>query len=1095
SLLVPTDALSTSCSSPWQLDLEVLFKGDSAAGSRRSMLGLSDEESAQLLLTTSGDAKLGLKSSASLNEEAEIAASTGRLPRHRWVNLTVRLSTNSDGSDTVWLLLVDGVPSARAPTTTPPLLIGPLRVTWLLGKNDTSTVVRNTFVTSSCNATPERLVGGANWPYFDNCVGKSNNCPVGCECRATDGDNVCSCPKATAGCPQERYSLRFASPSLSNASFDVFGDGVTFLASPALTEGANYLTLRPSAAGQSRCLANGACASCGFYIRLVFKTGLGHQDFALLYAGTLGLSVGVDSSNRLIASLVSKDAEGRWYRWTVAGGVVAENEWSLAEIAWHPAMAGGLRLELNGHRVGQSTGTEMSAALPWESQPKDWYLGRDPVSPAKPIIEDKKLTVLSLLALSADGKTIMEAKNSSSLGGAVHMVSVSFENDVESGYMLHFSFPAGIRVEDGVQRVPGVFGRALRLPGSTNSFVKIQAGHSCLTDLQWCHQGLTVRLWLRPLGGSVSGGESILLSARGYEVVIQSARLIVRARTDESVWVSRGQRLTFNAWQLIEFSWERRQGLQVYINGSLVDSMAVPTADFSTKAGLSADTAIYLGSAVNVRGRSSPNCDIDELQLWEASRDELIARRKLTLVVEPNAYIWDGIARHRFVGGTASPSVQAVVRGYPRVETAPPGMGTGLRMSLDRDSIVFNENIVCLGDPLNYCPEGFAMVLPLKFEGPVSNVPIISSDTLEVSADATRLIVQFRLSRHIWKAALPASRIPDGTWFVMSISWQLHEGLLVYINDALVTSAYQAGLHDARDAGEELIVGSNPRFAYTRQVMHIGTITWWNARYSYVLNRAALRMRTDYPAVNIIDGPGNYQNQQPATPVQMARIGRSGQIIYRFSGVPDNYDQSLNLTFATRERNALLWHSFREPNTTITVFLKDGNLKIVYERVEDSRSSVAAISHTTKEEITVKLDSMNIADGYPHNVFIQKLGDTLDITIDRRGFERHRVSNEGFWLVPDRGMVHVAEHRALPEYPGFVGDLSGLYVRVGSRLRWNLLENIGGRNPRPDVPFSINGDVRIVYERPPPPDRGSSGGSGGSTGGGSPGSGGVRPGG
>ncbi|PAA82892.1 hypothetical protein BOX15_Mlig000372g4 [Macrostomum lignano] len=821
-----------------------------------------------------------------------------------------------------------------------------------------------------------------------------------------------------AHCPTDRYDAVFAAPNANVSSlYNGHGARLSYstLQGVTVTENSDFLVLNPV---EGRCFANLSECACGLYIRLLFKPLLGHQDLTLFAAGPrLGsVRLGLDSSNRLLAGVSDSDRD-----WLATGGSVAENEWGLAELDWHP-LAGGLRLYLNSRLVGRdaagSVRTGQPAAPGYGPYKAGWTLGLDRTVPHPPMIDTKKFVVYSLHVSAAERDKDRAEDNA---GEPVRALVLPFES-ADGAWVPHPDLPGGgFQLNGSARLLPASFGRALRLPGRPDSLIRLPlpgADRPCLASAASCGRGFTLRAWLRPL--ALPGASAPLLSAPTFRLSAGAGgRLAVRfvdADTGEVWLASGGAAVSLNSWHLVEFAWQRGLGLRLWLNGSLAAAAADSAKKSVGKAG-GGPTVLHVGgdppAEGGAGGSSWPAFDLDELQLWEAGRRELTAAK---LLVPPLR-----------------------------------------RCGVDDEAEAANFRL---------SREGFSVDLLLPASRGGVERPLLSTGgqpSLEVTLRAAGgLTVSVSLGKHLWRASIPASGLTSGRPANLTVSWQREAGLFVYLDNSLATAAYLA-----RTLAEQPTANPLAGPSVAREVR--SSLAWWNARYSHVLNRGlfdSFVAKDDKSSRKEAASPGAYQNQEPGSSgrVQSVRIGRDGQVVYSFSGIPSNLQQQLDLRFSTWQTDALLWYSNRHGNANVTIYLRDGLLHIEYKYIQDIGVDAR---HVMSGLITMRPKYI-LHDGRMHLLSVRKVDGRLRVTIDGDQVESHSVSQDNFWLVPDRGNVNLARHPDHTVTPAFSGEVGGAVVQAGGRSI-DLLAELAKAPGRASVPFSMTGSVSVVYEPPPTP--------------------------
>lgn len=171
--------------------------------------------------------------------------------------------------------------------------------------------------------------------------------------------------------------------------------------------------------------------------------------------------------------------------------------------------------------------------------------------------------------------------------------------------------------------VEGKVGNALYLDGNSQ-YVSLGDQHrSCLGNLDHCPHGLLLSSWIKP--GRLQEGMDLLSSGtNGLRAWFSGGRLHVTARTTTKQWTLQTDKLTTDRWQFVEFGWDPKDGLAVYVDDQLAAQDTDPSPSEYSRG--HPDEKFYIGRGDGSRSNSYyANMTIDDVEYWYNNRKYLLA--------------------------------------------------------------------------------------------------------------------------------------------------------------------------------------------------------------------------------------------------------------------------------------------------------------------------------------------------------------------------------------------------------------------------------------------------------------------------------------
>ena len=193
---------------------------------------------------------------------------------------------------------------------------------------------------------------------------------------------------------------------------------------------------------------------------------------------------------------------------------------------------------------------------------------------------------------------------------------------IRGNRVVHNSHPGhNVYVVNNAVNVPGWKRSAVRLNGR-NQYLDLGANASCNGNLDLCENGFTFRSAVKP-GQLVEN--SYWYSSAPYDIYYKNGRINADFRTPTRKWSVSSGTYRPNSWNLIEYSWHPARGLMMYVNGQLVATDNSPSIN---RIRYNINQKDYIGRAgTDMRIERYGQISIDDVQLWQASRDILIKRK------------------------------------------------------------------------------------------------------------------------------------------------------------------------------------------------------------------------------------------------------------------------------------------------------------------------------------------------------------------------------------------------------------------------------------------------------------------------------------
>ncbi|XP_076459006.1 uncharacterized protein LOC143292527 isoform X2 [Babylonia areolata] len=486
-----------------------------------------------------------------------------------------------------------------------------------------------------------------------------------------------------------------------------------------------------------------------------------------LSSGHNGLSLSYrDKKLHVTAATTSKT-------WQISASDLNPNQWQFLEVSFHPDR--GLSLYLSGRLVAHTSQTQTRPdPVPVISDMDRFYVGRGNVdmSASQNKFGAGAFDELSMWYADRD---FLTAHGYIQRDRPDHIL-VQFEEAPDQNSIAHPSLD--IRLEGRPRLVPGKVGNALELRGRGQYADLGQLSHTCYGNLARCSQGVTVSAWMKFRSYEnnmvfLSTGENglLLLYRDGYIYASAYGRGLVTA-----------PRFDTDRWYYVELSWHPDHGLKLFVDNDLV----AESQPFALPQG--ASTArnsghFYLGrpndgDVPGVR-YTTGNFDIDELEVWNGRREDLLAFGHIQRdeqgheVFSMESAQADRLSHPRFI--------VLLVNG---ASLGPGRVGQALQLNGQGQYLDLGSHLdSCLGN-LDRCLHGLTLSVWLHPNDLQDNVHFLSAPFYSLFYEDGELKAEFYSAGKEWTVGTP--RFRSGEWQRVTLTWHQKKGLSMYLDDELV---------------------------------------------------------------------------------------------------------------------------------------------------------------------------------------------------------------------------------------------------------------------------------------------------------------------
>ena len=126
-----------------------------------------------------------------------------------------------------------------------------------------------------------------------------------------------------------------------------------------------------------------------------------------------------------------------------------------------------------------------------------------------------------------------------------------------------------IRTYGSPKLVPGKIHKALQLTGRLQKAEFEHMDDTCLGDLDNCHHGVLLALWLR-LDKMEEGMYYLSSGINGITISYVDRKLRIKAATSTREWTLTSPEVDSNKWHYTEISWDPEIGLRLYMDNYLI---------------------------------------------------------------------------------------------------------------------------------------------------------------------------------------------------------------------------------------------------------------------------------------------------------------------------------------------------------------------------------------------------------------------------------------------------------------------------------------------------------------------------------------------
>ncbi|CAH1790209.1 unnamed protein product [Owenia fusiformis] len=293
--------------------------------------------------------------------------------------------------------------------------------------------------------------------------------------------------------------------------------------------------------------------------------------------------------------------------WTVSTDRIRPDEWSLVDLSWHPEK--GLVMYVNEAEVARSnTFTSTSSRQKYDYTT---YIGRSPDMTRGRYFNG----MTDELEIWHANKDVLTSFGMLDRGVVDHEV---FNMDGIQGDQLTDTGRRVVYVHGTPTVIEGVFDGAIKFDG-VDDYVNLGQNLTCHGDLQRCIRGFTMNFRIKPFQLT---NNMYVFSSDAINVYFQGGKLHGRFQTPNKVW-SISKEIDVNKWSQVQFTWNKQDGAQMFIDGIQVDEATTSTP---RETRVDRTTPFYIGRSSQGReGEKYLHGVIDDVQFWNAKRDILIA--------------------------------------------------------------------------------------------------------------------------------------------------------------------------------------------------------------------------------------------------------------------------------------------------------------------------------------------------------------------------------------------------------------------------------------------------------------------------------------
>ncbi|XP_052814372.1 uncharacterized protein LOC128241470 isoform X5 [Mya arenaria] len=740
-----------------------------------------------------------------------------------------------------------------------------------------------------------------------------------------------------------------------------------------------------------KCLGN--LDQCPFGISIFFwlKVAEYYDNMYILSTGQDGIQIFCDQGYIYVI------LNNKQNSWRIGVEEVTKDQWHFFELTWHPEH--GMDLFIDGNMTHADS--RAIRELTWTDD-SNFYIGRpNPFDVAGRGFRYARVSLDELEVWYAWRGYLVAWGHV--LRGHVGYESFSMET-ASDDVIFHPRYR--VTLERGASLVAGAVGNAVSLRG-TGEYVDL-GNHmdECFANIDLCQHGLTISLMLKP--ESLKANQ-YFLAGPTYSLYLENGHLKAEFYSSGKVWNVTSQAFNFKNWNDVVLSWDKEDGLEMYLDDKLAGRNKRPGDMRLSDARQTG--SLYLGRSAETGVQGTAEMMADEVQFWYANLDNLRLRRlyqgaiHTTIPLDkmpPNGVLSLPGRRVEMKGGAS------LVKGQK---------SQAIRLAGKPQYVTLGEDLVCGGD-LTSCRHGFNVRLSVRPGRLADNMYFLDSYPLTVFYSDGRLYATVRAGRNTWTAGYPGFK--SDTWQTVDISWHPEIGLTLLIDgkEPGAHKTHPTEIEPVYDYDRETYFGRamtnmrNERYADVT----LETIDVWNVRRDVLLSNNTLhfglpgissgsaqpgrptlrpteqgtaqppssddaRTRDNSGAVTVAptNGQDSLGSRLVKTTSKIIRFFGDSFIKYSFDGLPSEVfeemdTESVSLKFITQSTDGLIWFWNDRAGNKMHISLKAGSLYFVNDDVRGTPQQVR-VQHP---------DSRVVNDFRWHTVRVEKNGREMKIFLDEQ---------------------------------------------------------------------------------------------------------------
>ncbi|XP_062614011.1 uncharacterized protein LOC134275752 isoform X2 [Saccostrea cucullata] len=345
--------------------------------------------------------------------------------------------------------------------------------------------------------------------------------------------------------------------------------------------------------------------------------------------------------------------------------------------------------------------------------------------------------------------------------------------------------PSGLDANiDGSNGLPktvkGAMGNAIRIRGRREWLQVSGPGHrhECFGDLEKCHKGYTLGLWVK--FNNIGDTKGIYLSngghssnSHGIAMTYKLGELGFMFRTKSGLyWNVKYDNLLEDKWYHVTVTWTNAMGVKLYINGDLVSETKTPEQRLAI-ARKPRFNEFLIGRSNDRTGLDSlGTITVDELKFWSEYKDEF----QVPEIGPMYRYYldMDEITGRELV----AKNIFSEVLG--NVQTVEGKIGKALKFNKDGGNVDLGDfSASCLGNP-DLCLHGFLISYWVKLDELRNHSYYFSSHGINIYSVGKNLYATVQAGNRKWEARTYGLEM--GIWQYVEVTWSESKGLSIYID-------------------------------------------------------------------------------------------------------------------------------------------------------------------------------------------------------------------------------------------------------------------------------------------------------------------------